>query len=150
MVTINFTIIAIVIHPISWSYNTRDVVSKFIKSFACTLHADSPISRNPVLVKNTTHVIVSWSPPFLWPGRAIEYYTVSFMLESDGSIYSQRVNSTFSDHVVSYTQQMSGESLSCTSFTFYITAADSSGSILQTFNVTSCKEASHYVVKSLF
>jgi hypothetical protein len=106
----------------------------------CVSHAGSPLSRNPVLEKNTTHVTVHWSPPFLWPGQPIEYYNVSLMLESDGSVYSQRVNSTFSDPLVSYTEQMSGESLFCTSFTFYITAVNSSGSSLQTFNVTSCKQ----------
>ena len=103
--------------------------------YICT---DSPLPHNPVLVKNTTHVTVTWSPPFLWPGRAIDYYMVSFVNHSDGSINSQMVNSTFSDHVVSYTQQMPSERLSCTGFSFCISAADSSGS-LQTFNITSCK-----------
>ena len=106
----------------------------------CISHAGSPLSRNPDIVKNNTHVGVRWSPPFLWPGQAIEYYNVSLMIEKDGSVYSQRVNSTFSDPLVSYIQQMSGERLSCTSFTFYITAINSSGSSFQTFNITSCKE----------
>ena len=104
------------------------------------LHADSPLSHNPVLIKNTTHVTVSWSPPFLWPGQPIEYYSVSLDLESKGSVFSQRVNSTFSDRIVSYTLPMPAESLSCSSFIFYITAANSLGSVFQTYNITSCKD----------
>ena len=102
----------------------------------CISHAGSPLSNNLMLLKNNGYVEVQWSPPFLWPGRAIEYYNVSLVLESDGSIYSERINSTFSDPLVSYTQP----SLSCTSFTFYITAITSSGSAFQTFNITYCKQ----------
>lgn len=100
-----------------------------------------PLSTNPTLEKNTTHVTVTWSPPFLWPGHAIDHYLVSFVNHSDGSVNSQRVNSTFSDHVLSYTKQMPGQSLHCTAFSFCISAADFSGS-LQTYNITSCKQTS--------
>ena len=104
------------------------------------MYVGSPLSPNPELVKNNTHVAVHWSPPFLWPGRVIEYYNVSLVLESDGSVYSERVNSTFSDPLVSYTQPISSESFFCASFTFYITAINSSGSAFQTFSITSCKQ----------
>ena len=109
-------------------------------AFHMSLHTGSPLSNNLMLLKNNGYVEVQWSPPFLWPGRAIEYYNVSLVLESDGSVYSERINSTFSDPLVSYTQPVSSESLSCASFTFYITAINSSGSAFQTFSITSCKQ----------
>ena len=35
-----------------------------------------PVSPNPLLSKNDTHLTLMWSPPFLWPGQRIQHYNI--------------------------------------------------------------------------
>ena len=44
--------------------------------FAIT-YTDVPLSPNPAIDRNATHFILQWSPPFLWPGKRIEYYIIN-------------------------------------------------------------------------
>ena len=45
---------------------------------------------------------MKWSPPFLWPGQAIEHYDLFVTNENKESVY-HRVNTTFRDDVVTFT-----------------------------------------------
>ena len=96
---------------------------------------DSPILFNPTLEKNATHLTLLWSPPFLWPGERIQYYSISFTNKSDSSITYYRVNSSYSNQVVQFTRQI--QMLMCigAEFMFGISAISTSKS-LQVFNVT--------------
>ena len=94
-----------------------------------------PISPNPNLVKNATHVSLLWSPPFLWPGHRIKYYNVSLTYNSDERETSYFVNETYSTKVATLTWEI--RSLTCTStqVIFSITAINLNLS-LQEFNIT--------------
>ena len=52
--------------------------------------------------ENESFLKLQWSPPFLWPGEAIQYYDVFVTNEERESVY-HRVNTTFSDALVSLT-----------------------------------------------
>ena len=83
---------------------------------------DSPLPQNPLLEFNRSYINLTWSPPFLWPGHAIEYFNVSITNESDGSVTYHRINNTFNDSVVSYGKEMQEEPLMCTDITLNISA----------------------------
>ena len=101
--------------------------------------ADPPLTTNPSLSKNSTHVLLTWSPPFLWPGHAIQYYNVSFMNKTDGSVTYRTVHSAYSDGTVMYSRQIPTEILSCTQVTFGVSAMNASGFVLKEFVVSSSK-----------
>ena len=100
---------------------------------------DSPLTSNPSLSKNSTHVTFSWSPPFLWPGHVIQYHNVSFTNKTDGSVTYHTIDSVYSDGTVTYTRQMPAEILTCTEVTFGVSAMNTSGFALEEFIVSSCK-----------
>ena len=58
---------------------TLDVINfcLILPTITILLHADPPVSPNPILVKNATHRTLMWSPPFLWPGQRIQQYNIS-------------------------------------------------------------------------
>ena len=58
---------------------TLDVINfcLILPTITILLHADPPVSPNPILVKNATHRTLMWSPPFLWPGQRIQLYNIS-------------------------------------------------------------------------
>ena len=86
---------------------------------------------------NKSSVLLKWSPPFLWPGRVIDHYCVSIAdaAESDKMFY--RVNSTFSDAVVSFlkTSNNPTEIRHCNEIQFGISAVTDDGTELETFTV---------------
>ena len=69
-----------------------------------------------------SYLNVIWSPPFLWPGRAIQYFNVSITNKSDGSVTYHETNNNFGDRVVSFTKDIQEESLMCTEMTVNISA----------------------------
>ena len=97
-----------------------------------------PLSRNPMVMKNSTHVTVAWSPPYLWPGQAILHYNVSFTNMSDGSVNLTSLNSTYNDPMVTHSIPVPLEVFACTEVVFGISAIASSGQ-LETFHASSCK-----------
>ena len=104
--------------------------------------ADSPLQTNPMLVKNTTHVTVSWSPPFLWSGEAISHYNISFIKNMDvETVTHHLMNHTYSDSVVSYSQEITDKLLTCAEVMFVISAVgkSSSSGTLRPYNVSSCE-----------
>ena len=84
---------------------------------------EPPFSPNPLLENhNSSSVTLNWSPPFLWRGELIDYYIVSVLNES-GNCVEQRVNTTFSDVIVSFTSTSENANiLSCEKLTFTIEA----------------------------
>ena len=89
---------------------------------------------------NKTHATITWSPPFLWPGQAIQLYNISFASHVNSERINESyylMNNTFSNSIVSYTKQL----LTCTEVTFDILAISlSSSESLQSFSVSSCKQ----------
>ena len=83
---------------------------------------DLPLSPNPHLEINMSHLNVTWSPPFLWPGHAIQYFNVSITNKSDGSATYHQINSSFNDRVVSFTKEIHEGSLMCSEITVNISA----------------------------
>lgn len=100
--------------------------------------ADLPISSNPSIEKNSTHLSLFWSPPFLWPGQRIDYYNISFINKSDSSIAYYTVNSTFRDRVVKFTRMIHENDIMCkrTEIEFFISAFNVSGYPLPSFNIS--------------
>ena len=73
-------------------YISKDIIRiKFV--------LDSPISPNPSAENpNATSILLKWSPPFLWPGYSIDYYSISVSNSTSGHIiHSQLRNSSFND-----------------------------------------------------
>lgn len=59
--------------------------------------------QNPMISNPTaSSVLIQWSPPYLWPGQVIGYYTVS-VVGRDGEKTVHRVNTTYTDAVVPFT-----------------------------------------------
>ena len=83
---------------------------------------DTPLSPNPLLKINASYINLTWSPPFLWPGHAIQYFNVSVTNKNDGSVTYHQINSTFDDSVISFKLEIQEEPLMCTEFTFNISA----------------------------
>ena len=80
--------------------------------------------------------MVKWSPPFLWPGQHIKYFDIAVKNLTDGSIELDRVNTAFSDTIVSYTKRLSQQQVQmCTELLLGITAIDSNNRSLHTINV---------------
>ena len=103
------------------------------------LTAGSPILSNPSLTNNATHFTLMWSPPFLWPGHRIQYYIVSVTNRSDGNMTHHRVNTSFSDSLVTFSVRSlnTPSMLSCMGIAFSISAIDGSSSQqMQTFNIS--------------
>ena len=97
--------------------------------------------HNPHLESDIYNLNISWSPAFLWPGRALRYFNVSFTNKSDDSVIYHRINSAFDARVVSFTREIQEEPLMCTEIAITISAisAYSHGTLLQPlqlFNVT--------------
>ena len=60
------------------------------------IRAGSPVSPNPSISKNDTHLILLWSAPFLWPGQRIQQYNITMTTDDDGSIAHHMVVNTTS------------------------------------------------------
>ena len=110
------------------------VVRKKTLALYYFLIADSPISNNPSIEKNSTHLSLLWSPPFLWPGQRIQYYNISLVNKTDGIVAYYRVNSTFSDQLVTFVYQ--NEKCTSTEIEFRISAVGVSGLLVPVFNDT--------------
>ena len=109
----------------------------------CTINflhdAVSSITPNPsVIIKNSTTFLVEWSPPFLWPGQAIEYYTISVSDEDNGLLIAQKkVNSAYNDVIVSLDVSIDEhQRQECNPYKFTLSAMNSLNELLQTFNIT--------------
>ena len=116
--------------------------------FVCG-HAGSPISSNPSIFKNTTHLTLMWSPPFLWAGHRIQRYNISVM--SNRSISYHGVDTSITNQIITISFPMSLSSLlftteslalnmlTCSEIMFSISPVTSDGSIfqlMQTFNIS--------------
>ena len=84
---------------------------------------------------NTTHLTLLWSPPFLWPGERINHYNAFFTTKSECILTECRVNSNYSDQIVSLTINHNKIQM-CTEFKVFVFAIGIDASKLQTFNVT--------------
>ena len=59
------------------------------------------MSPNPSTSKNDTHLILLWSPPFLWPGQRIQHYNITMTIDDDGSIaHHMVVNTTLTNPLI--------------------------------------------------
>lgn len=99
-------------------------ISLYYIYFLCC--AESPLSLNPTVENNNTHITLKWSPPFLWPGRPILYFNLSIVDWSRESPSHQIINSTFSERIVIFIFEINKswipENLTCTEITFSISA----------------------------
>ena len=78
-----------------------------------------------------------WSPPFLWPGHAIQYYSVFITNMTDGITTYHKVNSRYNDVTVTYTRQIPADIFTCTEITFGVSAVNQSGFALHNFTLSS-------------
>ena len=92
------------------------------------------LSPNPSLERNTTHLTLLWSPPFLWPGNRIQYYNITFTNRSTGSISYSRMNSTYNDQIVTFAREIQIQICSSTELKICISAI-SSVELLESFCV---------------
>ena len=103
-----------------------------------------PISPNPYLVKNATHLTLMWSPPFLWPGQRIQQYNIS--VTNNERIEYHMLDTSLTNPIVtvsfptspSLLQFNAQNMLACMPITFSISPVYD-GSILekmQTFNIS--------------
>ena len=91
-------------------------------------NAESPLDDNPTFEQlNSSVALVQWSPPFLWPGSAIDFYNVSIINNGTGTVHFERENASFDDRVVNYTLQ--GDDQNCTHYTVGILAVTGSASL---------------------
>ena len=103
-----------------------------------------PLLPNPLLEINTSHnniITLTWSPPFLWPGRAIRYFNVSFTNKGDDSVTYHRINNSFGNRVFSVMETIPEEPLMCTEIIVNISAISNYSfstvkQTLQIFSVT--------------
>ena len=101
--------------------------------------AEPPLIRNPLVeIQNSTSFLLEWSPPFLWPGQHIQYFTITTTDLNDGNVTHHRVNTTFNDTVLSLTIELDVYEqkawCTCTEFLFEIFAIGFEQ--LPSFNVT--------------
>ena len=99
----------------------------------------SPVSPNPSVTQtNSTHLTLLWSPPFLWPGQRINHYhvVVLFSTKREYVVTEYRVNSSYSDQIVSLTINHSESQILCAEFEVFVSAIGIDASELQTFNIT--------------
>ena len=104
-------------------------------------YPEFPIFPNPSvsIQSNGTLFLLQWSPPFLWPGHDIQYYSITVTNISNNSFIELSVlNATFSDALVSYVYPIDvNQSQMCTELLFGVTAITSYGEfeLLSTFSI---------------
>ena len=86
------------------------------------------MSPNPILVVNSNHMTLQWSPPFLWPGHRIQQYEVH-CARDDENISTRYVSSSYLDEIVSLSSPLSSlhqseNLLLCQNVKFNISAID--------------------------
>ena len=111
--------------------------------------ADVKLLPNPSLTTyntsdNLTSFLLEWSPPYLWPGKHIEYFNISVMNMSDCSITYHRVNASFDENVVSLALEFGYPTIVCTEFVFEINAVSGSEH-LPSYRVTDKYEPRKYL-----
>ena len=87
---------------------------------------------------STSSFALDWSPSFIWHGYHITYFHIAIKNKTNSSeVDHDRVNTTFSDVIVSYTYRISHlQADMCTELIFIVTAFDNNERSLQPFNVT--------------
>ena len=102
--------------------------------------AGPPISENPLISKTATHVTLTWSPPFFWPGQRIQHYNITVTNKNTGNSSHHILNSSFIDPIISFSMSISYLQLStmtCTEVIFSISpVSESAPKVMQTVNVT--------------
>ena len=107
--------------------------------------AGSPVSPNPSISKNDTHLILLWSPPFLWPGQRIQYYNITLIIDDDGSIaHHMVVNTTLTNPLIeilfpprlSSLQFNAQNTPSCITFAISPVSDGSASQLVQTINIS--------------
>ena len=104
------------------------------------MNAGSPISSNPSISKNATHLTLMWSPPFLWPGYRIQHYNISMTNKSDSSIAHHVVDSSVTNPIVTSSLHLNTlNMLSCIAIIYSISPVD--GPVLepiQNYSISYC------------
>ena len=91
--------------------------------------------------------MLQWSPPYLWPGQAIQYYNVFVTNEKKESAY-YRVTTTFRDEVVFLEVTTTDEYISpmCSELQFFISAIGYDDTKLSPFSAVGGYLPSEYIV----
>lgn len=80
-------------------------------------YIDLSIPSNPFLVVKGTHLILEWSPAFLWPGHRIQEYNVFYARDYGTNVSHYNVNSSYVQEIVSLTLPFFSDALlSCINF----------------------------------
>ena len=102
--------------------------------------AGPPISDNPFIFKNSTHVTLMWSPSFLWPGQRIQHYNISVTNKNDGINSHHMVDSSLTDPAVSFLMSWSyfqSNTLTCRGIMFSISpVTESTSELMQTITIS--------------
>ena len=78
-----------------------------------------------------------FSPPFLWPGQRITYYTLLVRDTGNDVVLEDRINATFGDTVVTFTHVLDhSQRQSCSKLVFVVSALSESDELFKPFNVT--------------
>ena len=117
------------------------IISVYVIVLNCPRDPDSPLSVNPAIEINDTQLTLLWSPPFLWPGQPIHYFSLSVINNTDAITSLYRINTTFSDRIVIFALKLDQgqiqDILTCTKMTFTISAfAASDVSLPQSFSLS--------------
>ena len=97
----------------------------------------SPLLQNPSLTqKNSTALLVQWSPPYLWPGYSIHVYNISIQNHDNGHVFYHQINAEFDDKIVAFTFIQEKQLNHCSEFTFGISAVSTDSEELSTAYVT--------------
>ena len=104
------------------------------------IFAGLPISENPLISKTATHVTLTWSPPFLWPGQRIQCWNITVTNKNDGNSSYHTLNSSFIDPIISFSMSWSCLQLStmtCIEVIFSISpVSEAVPKVMQTVNVS--------------
>ena len=95
------------------------------------------MSGNAFISKSATHVTLTWSPPFLWPGQRIQCYNISVSTNRNDEIsVHHMMNSSFLYATVSFSLNMSyflqSNSLTCMEVLFRVSPVTESAPELMT------------------
>ena len=88
---------------------------------------------NPYIEAQPSALVLKWSPPYLWPGHRVAYYTIKTKHFSDTTMFDW-INATYSDNLVAISKQINDRE--CGEIVFEISAISNNNKTLKTFRAT--------------
>ena len=95
------------------------------------------LTPNPsATTHNSTQILLEWFPPYLWPGQHISYFNISVINTSDSTATYYRVNSSYSEAIVSLELSLASLEDTCSELVFEISAVVDGLKILRSYTIT--------------